>query len=67
MRILALTTALVLAGSGAMAQDLTGHYRVKGTNLDGSIYEGEAQITATSEFTIDAKTLLPRLILPVVS
>ena len=53
MRILALLAALVLAGSGAMAQDLTGHYRVKGTNLDGSIYEGEAQITATSEFTCE--------------
>ena len=53
MKVLVLTAALMLAGSAAAAQDVTGHYLVKGTNLDGSIYVGEAQITATSEFTCE--------------
>ena len=53
MRIWVLAAMLAVAGTAAAAQDLTGHYRVKGTNLDGSIYEGEAVITATSEFTCE--------------
>lgn len=49
-----LTAALVLAMAHfAAAQDIGGHYRVKGTNLDGSIYEGDAMITPTSEFTCE--------------
>ena len=42
-----------LAASASMAEDLTGHYKVSGTNLDGSPYSGEAQITATSEYTCE--------------
>ena len=53
MKALLLGTVLMLAAGGVAAQDVGGHYRVKGTNLDGSIYEGEAQITATSEFTCE--------------
>lgn len=52
MRVL-VWAALALAGSAAAAQDLAGHYLAKGTNLDGSIYEGEALITATSAFTCE--------------
>lgn len=48
--------ALALAGALGLptlagAQDITGNYRVEGTNLDGSPYEGYAVITATSENT----------------
>lgn len=49
--ILSVTLALV-AGAG-FAEDLSGHYRVQGTNFDGSIYEGEATVTPTSEFTCE--------------
>ena len=53
MKALLLGTVMMLAAGGVAAQDVGGHYRVKGTNMDGSIYEGEAQITATSEFTCE--------------
>ena len=42
-----------MAAQGVAAQDVGGHYSVKGTNLDGSTYEGEAQITATSDVTCE--------------
>ena len=45
--------AFVMAAQGVAAQDVGGHYSVKGTNLDGSTYEGEAQITATSDVTCE--------------
>ena len=48
-----LVAGLILAASPVVAQDVGGHYRVKGTNLDGTIYEGEAQITLTSKFTCE--------------
>ena len=48
-----LAAALAMAACAVAAQDVTGHYRVKGTNLDGSIYEGEALITATSDVTCE--------------
>ena len=41
-----------LAGT-AGAQDIGGHYLVSGTNLDGSPYQGEAQITLTSDVTCE--------------
>jgi hypothetical protein len=53
MKALVWAVAMVLVGSATVAQDLTGHYLAKGTNLDGSDYEGEAQITATSEVTCE--------------
>lgn len=53
MKGIVLTAALAVAGVAALAQDLTGNYRVNGTNLDGSPYQGEARITATSEFTCE--------------
>ncbi len=51
MNSLSLCLALALAASAVAAQDVGGHYTVKGTNLDGSPYDGEAQITLTSEYT----------------
>ena len=42
--------ALCCAGA-AMAEGVVGHYVVNGTNLDGSPYKGEADITATSDVT----------------
>jgi hypothetical protein len=53
MKSLMLSAAMILMGGWVAAQDVTGHYLVKGTNLDGSIYEGEAQITATSDVTCE--------------
>jgi hypothetical protein len=53
MKALGLSLVLIMAGSWASAQDLTGDYLVNGTNLDGSVYRGEARITATSEFTCE--------------
>lgn len=37
----------------ALAQDIGGNYLVTGTNLDGSPYGGEAQITLTSDYTCE--------------
>lgn len=45
--------ALMLMAHGAVAQDVGGYYTVNGTNLDGSPYEGEAEITLTSEYTCE--------------
>ena len=53
MKAILATTALLLSAQWAAAQDIGGHYRVKGTNLDGTIYEGDAQITKTSQFTCE--------------
>ncbi len=53
MKILAFGSVLMMLGSLAEAQDIGGSYLVKGTNLDGSTYEGDAQITLTSEFTCE--------------
>ena len=53
MKSLVLGAVLCVASHGAMAQDIGGHYLAKGTNLDGSTYEGEAEITLTSEFTCE--------------
>ncbi len=53
MKTFVLAAGLIVAGTGAFAQNIGGHYLAKGTNLDGSIYEGEAEITLTSEFTCE--------------
>jgi len=53
MKAVGLSLALIAAGSWAAAQDIGGRYSVNGTNLDGSIYRGEAEITLTSEFTCE--------------
>ena len=52
MRKTALGTAvaLVMAGQG-LAQTVGGSYAVQGTNLDGTPYEGTAQITLASDTT----------------
>ncbi len=51
MNSLSLGLALGFMASALAAQDIGGHYTVKGTNLDGSPYNGEAQITLTSQYT----------------
>ena len=53
MKTVILAAALGLVAGAGFTEDLSGHYRVKGTNFDGSIYEGEATITATNEFTCE--------------
>lgn len=45
--------AAALSATSALAQDIGGHYQVAGTNLDGSPYKGEAQITLTSNVTCE--------------
>lgn len=42
---------LLLAPSVAAAQSIGGRYTVAGTNLDGSAYEGTAEVTLASETT----------------
>src|SRR4051812_45911679 len=45
---------LIAAMSGAAAaQNIGGHYTVKGTNFDGSPYSGDAKITVTSNTTCE--------------
>lgn len=51
MKVIYLTLALLGTAGLAAAQDVGGHYIVKGTNLDGSPYKGTAEITQTSEYT----------------
>ena len=46
----ALATALLIA-SPALAADVGGSYRVKGTNFDGSSYSGTATIIPSSKTT----------------
>jgi len=53
MKAILTATVLMATAHFAAAQDIGGHYRVKGTNFDGSIYEGDAQITQTSEYTCE--------------
>jgi hypothetical protein len=40
-----------LSGTAALAQDVGGAYKVKGTNFDGSPYSGSATITPASNST----------------
>lgn len=45
--------ALAWLSTAAVAQSIGGTYDVEGTNLDGSAYEGTAEITLTSETTCE--------------
>jgi len=52
MKVLVLAAAAVaLSLTGASAEGLGGHYRVAGTNFDGSHYSGTAEIVVTSKNT----------------
>ena len=52
MRSILLAGAIALASTNlALAQDVGGSYAVEGTNIDGSSYEGTAEITLLSETT----------------
>ncbi len=54
MTRLALAASLLLASVvGAQAQNIGGNYAVAGTNLDGSPYNGTAEIRLTSETTCE--------------
>ena len=44
---------LLLSPQLATAQDVAGRYLVAGTNLDGSSYGGEAEITLTTDVTCE--------------
>ena len=53
-----LVLALVMLGSfslAASAQSIGGNYKVEGTNINGTTYSGEAEITLTSETTCEIK------------
>ncbi len=51
MKTVLTVATLLCMGSAGFAQEIGGHYKVNGTNFDGSPYTGEAQITLTSEYT----------------
>ena len=52
MKKLIVTASLVLGMLvPASAQDIGGKYTVEGTNLDGSAYNGTAEVTLTSDTT----------------
>ena len=53
MKSLFALPALLLSAHVATAQDLAGSYQVTGTNLDGSAYSGEADITLSSDVTCE--------------
>ena len=56
MKVLLLPALMALAfAAPAAAQSVGGHYSVAGTNLDGSPYNGEADITLTSQTTCTIK------------
>jgi hypothetical protein len=50
-QILLSILAFGLLAVPAAAQSIGGRYQVQGTNINGSTYSGEAQITRTSETT----------------
>lgn len=51
MRMILAAGLLVGAATAAHAVDIGGRYNVKGTNFDGSRYEGTARITVTTKNT----------------
>lgn len=52
MRWLVMVAALC-AGGAAQAEGVVGSYAVSGTGLDGSLYDGTAEIVAVSEVTCE--------------
>lgn len=52
-RLVLSAIALAFVASPAVAQQIGGRYTVEGTNLDGSPYNGEAQINLTSTTTCE--------------
>ena len=51
MRYAFLGILLYILATSAHAQEIGGTYEVQGTNLNGSTYSGQAEITVTSENT----------------
>ena len=56
-RAILLATFSAFISGPIMAQDIGGHYIVRGSNFDGSPYSGEAEITLTSSNTCALQTL----------
>jgi hypothetical protein len=50
-KLIAITSLLSCMIVPASAQSIGGKYTVEGTNLDGSAYEGTAEVTLTSDTT----------------
>jgi hypothetical protein len=54
-KILAALSLATLFATPALAVDFGGKYKVEGTNINGTNYEGEATITITSDTTCEIK------------
>ena len=52
-KIIALTLFACVAATPVCAQSIGGHYKVEGTNINGTTYDGEATITLTSDTTCE--------------
>ncbi len=52
-KFIALAIFACAAATPVSAQSIGGHYKVEGTNINGTTYDGEATITLTSETTCD--------------
>lgn len=51
--LIAILFAFAILALPVQAQSIGGRYQVEGTNLNGTTYSGEAQITLTSETTCE--------------
>lgn len=52
-KIIAAALLACIAATPVSAQAIGGRYKVQGTNINGTTYEGEATITLTSETTCE--------------
>lgn len=52
-KIVAAALFACLSTASAQAQAIGGNYKVEGTNINGTTYDGEATITLTSETTCE--------------
>ncbi len=53
LKFVALAFLGCVVATTANAQSIGGHYKVEGTNINGTTYDGEAVITLTSETTCE--------------
>ncbi len=52
-KIIALALLACATAAPLQAQEIGGHYKVEGTNINGTTYDGDATITLTSETTCE--------------
>lgn len=52
-KLMALVLLVCVAATPVCAQSIGGRYKVEGTNINGTTYDGEAVITLTSETTCE--------------